>query len=283
MKADQRLRSVPVIMITGRTETDSAIRCIEAGAEDYLPKPFDPILLRARIRACLDKKRWRDREAEYLRRLENETARFERLLLSILPKQVIGRLNEGETVIADRYDEATVLFADLVDFTEMSARISPAVVVEFLRRLFAEFDASALHLGVEKIKTIGDAYMAAAGLPERRSDHCEAIGLMALDMIAGLDRVNEALGREMKIRIGVHSGPVVAGIVGTHRSVYDVWGDTVNVASRLEASSFPNQILVSQDAAHHLARDFTLEAHGLVDLKGRGGVETFFLTGRRGA
>jgi class 3 adenylate cyclase len=281
MKADERLRSMPVIMITGLTETDSAIRCIEAGAEDYLPKPFDPVLLRARIRACLEKKRWRDRERQYLHRLEEETERYERLLLSILPRQVIGRLNAGETVIADRYGEATVLFADLVGFTELSARTTPTAVVEFLRQLFAEFDDIARELGVEKIKTIGDAYLAVAGLPEQRSDHRQAIALMALNMIERLKRVNQALGFEMKIRVGVHCGAVVAGIVGTHRSVYDVWGDTVNVASRLEVNSLPNHILVSQDTAHHLASDFTLETRGLIDLRGRGPMETFFLTGRR--
>ena len=281
MKADERLRSVPVIMITGLTETASAIRCIEAGAEDYLPKPFNPVLLQARIHACIEKKRWRDRERQYLLRLEHETARFERLLLSVLPKQVIGRLSNGETLIADRYGEVTVLFADLVGFTEFSARTAPTDVVEFLRRLFAEFDALALHLGVEKIKTIGDAYMAVAGLPDLRRDHRQAIALLALNMVGGLERVNEALGREMKVRIGVHCGPVVAGIVGTHRSVYDVWGDTVNVASRLEANALPNHILISADAAQHLADDFVLEPHGQIELKGRGQMDTFILAGCR--
>jgi class 3 adenylate cyclase len=279
IKGDERLRHVPVIMITGLTEIDSAIRCIEAGAEDYLPKPFDPILLRARIRACLERKRWRDREHRYLLRLEEETARFERLLLSILPRQVIGRLNDGETLIADRYSEATVLFADLVGFTELSARMQPAAVVEFLTRLFSQFDASALTLGVEKIKTIGDAYMAVAGVPDQRADHCQAAALMALDMLERLSRVNEALGCDMKVRIGVHCGPVVAGIVGTHRSVYDVWGDTVNVASRLEGSSLPNRIHLSKDAADRLGSEFRLEPRGRVELRGRGPMQTFFLLG----
>src|ERR1700738_1581733 len=126
MKADERLRRIPVIMITALAETASAVRCIEAGAEDYLPKPFDPILLRARINACLHKKRWRDREQRYLRRIEDETAKFERLLLTILPRQVIGRLNQGEAMIADRFEGVSVLFADLVGFTEHSARVTCA-------------------------------------------------------------------------------------------------------------------------------------------------------------
>ena len=278
MKADERLRRIPVIMITALAETESAVRCIEAGAEDYLPKPFDPILLRARISACLHKKRWRDREQRYLRRIEDETAKFERLLLTILPRQVIGRLNHGEVMIADRFEGVSVLFADLVGFTAHSARNRPAALVEYLNRLFSEFDALARELGVEKIKTIGDAYMAVAGLPDPNPDHCAAIAKMALGMIDRLGRVNSHFGWPLQIRIGIHSGPVVAGIIGTHRFIYDVWGDTVNVASRLEAYSMPNRIHVSQDTARHLVGAFALEPRGSIDVKGKGKLETFFLS-----
>ncbi len=277
MRSDDRLRDVPVIMITALTETDSAIRCIEAGAVDYLPKPFDPVLLRARIGACLERKRWHDREQDYIRRLEDETAKFERLLLSILPKQVIARLNDGETIIADRFGEASVLFADLVGFTRYSARTPPASLVEYLNRLYSEFDALARELGVEKIKTIGDAYMAAAGVPEPRADHGGAIARMALGMIDRLHRVNSDLGCPLQIRIGIHSGPVIAGIIGTHRFIYDLWGDTVNVASRLEAYSLPNRIHVSEETARILAGAFVLEPRGSVDMQGRGRLETYFL------
>jgi adenylate cyclase len=278
MKADERLRRIPVIMITALTETESAVRCIEAGAEDYLPKPFNPILLRARINACLHKKRWRDREQKYLRRIEDETAKFERLLFTILPGQVISRLNQGEAMIADRFEGVSVLFADLVGFTQHSARVTPAAMVEYLNRLFSEFDALARELGVEKIKTIGDAYMAVAGLPDRSPDPSAAIAKMALGMIDRLDRVNGHFGWSLQIRIGIHSGPVVAGIIGTHRFIYDVWGDTVNVASRLEAYSLPNRIHVSQDTARHLVGPFALEPRGSIDVKGKGKLETFFLS-----
>jgi adenylate cyclase len=277
MKADERLRRIPVIMITALAEADSAVRCIEAGAEDYLSKPFDPILLRARINACLHKKRWRDREQRYLRRIEDETARFERLLLTILPRQVIGRLNQGEAMIADRFEGVSVLFADLVGFTEHSARVTPVATVEYLNRLFSEFDALARELGVEKIKTIGDAYMAVAGLPDPNPDAFAAIAKMALGMIDRLGRVNGHFGWPLQIRIGIHSGPVVAGIIGTHRFIYDVWGDTVNVASRLEAYSLPNRIHVSQDIARHLVGPFALEPRGSIDVRGKGKLETFFL------
>jgi adenylate cyclase len=278
MKANERLRRIPVIMITALAETGSAIRCIEAGAEDYLPKPFDPVLLRARINACLHKKRWRDREQKYLRRIEDETAKFERLLLTILPRQVIGRLNQGEAMIADRFEGVSVLFADLVDFTEQSARIAPTALVEYLNRLFSEFDALARELGVEKIKTIGDAYMAVAGLPDPSPDPFTTIAKMALGMIDRLGHVNRHFGWRLQIRIGVHSGPVVAGIIGAHRFIYDVWGDTVNVASRLEAYSLPNRIHVSQETARHLAGSFALEPRGTIDVRGKGKLETFFLS-----
>ncbi|WP_439400455.1 adenylate/guanylate cyclase domain-containing protein (plasmid) [Bradyrhizobium sp. PMVTL-01] len=279
MKADKQLRRIPVIMITALAETESAVRCIEAGAEDYLPKPFDPILLRARINACLNKKRWRDREQRYLRRIEDETAKFERLLSTILPKQVIGRLNHGEVMImiADRFEGVSVLFADIVGFTEHSARTTPASMVEYLNRLFSEFDALALELGVEKIKTIGDAYMAVVGVPDPNPDPFTAIATMAVGMIDRLRRVNGHFGWSLQIRIGIHSGPVVAGIIGAHRFIYDVWGDTVNVASRLEAYSLPDRIHVSQDTARHLVGAFALDPRGYIDVKGKGKLETFFL------
>ena len=277
MKADERLQHVPVIMITALAETDSTIRCIEAGAEDYLPKPFDPILLRARINSCLHKKRWRDREQKYLRRIEDQTAKFEQLLLSVLPGPVIRRLNHGESIIADRFEEVSVLFADLVGFTKHSARTTPAALVEYLNRLFSEFDALARELGVEKIKTIGDAYLAVAGLPDPNPDHAAAIANMALGMIDRLERVNTQFDCPLQIRIGIHSGPLVAGIIGTHRFSYDIWGDTVNVASRLEANSLPNRIHASMDTARHLVGNFALEPRGSINVKGKGPLETFFV------
>ena len=278
MKADDRLRRIPVIMITALAEIESAVRCIEAGAEDYLPKPFDPILLRARINACLQKKRWRDREQRYLRRIEDETAKFERLLLTILPRQIIGRLNQGEVMIADRFEGVSVLFADLVGFTKHSARTTPAAMVEYLNRLFLEFDGLARELGVEKIKTIGDAYMAVAGLHDPTPDPFAAIAKMAVGIIDRVGRVNGQFGLPLRIRIGIHSGPVVAGIIGEHRFLYDVWGDTVNVASRLEAYSLPNRIHVSEEIARHLGDPFALEPRGSINVKGKGKLETFFLS-----
>jgi len=283
IKADPRMHAIPVIMISALDEIDSVVRCIEAGAEDYLPKPFNPVLLKARINAGIEKKRWHERERLYLDRLEDEKEKFERLLLNILPQQIIGRLNEGETIIADRYDNVSVLFSDLVGFTEISAKLAPTELVSYLNALFSGFDAIARELGVEKIKMIGDAYMVVAGVPEPRADHAQAIAEMALRMIETVERTNREQGAPFTARIGIHSGPVVAGIIGTHRFVYDVWGDTVNLASRLETLSETNRIQVSEATAALLAEGFELEDRGKIRIKGKGRQHTYFLTAAKPA
>lgn len=278
LKADPRLREIPVIMISGLQDTDSVIRCIEAGAEDYLPKPFDPVLLRARIGASLERKRWRDRERHYLVRLAAEKERSEALLRNILPEPIISRLNGGELVIADRLEEVTIVFCDLVGFTEVAARTAPPQLVNHLNHLFSAFDALSRRLGIEKIKTIGDAYMAAAGLPEARSDHAEAAAELALGMLDAVAQFNSASETNYRVRIGMHTGPVVAGIIGTHKFVYDVWGDTVNVASRLEAHGSPDRIHVSEQIRRALEHRFEFESCGSVHLRGKGSMRTAFLS-----
>jgi class 3 adenylate cyclase len=282
LKADERLHDIPVIMISGLQETDSVIRCIEAGAEDYLPKPFNPVLLRARISACLERKRWRDRERQYVERIELERQRHEALLHNILPGQIVTRLNNGELVIADRIEQATILFADLVGFTAAASRVTPAVLVNNLNRIFSAFDDLCRALQIEKIKTIGDAYMAAAGVPIPRADHAAVIAEFALAMLAALERVNAAAEVPFQMRVGIHTGPVVAGVIGSHRFLYDIWGDTVNLASRLESHGLPSRIHVSPQTSQMLAGHYDLEARGLINLRGIGKVRTSFLTGRKG-
>jgi class 3 adenylate cyclase len=282
LKADERLHHIPVIMISGLQEVDSVIRCIEAGAEDYLPKPFNPVLLRARISACLERKRWRDRERRYVERIELERQRYETLLRNILPGQIVTRLNNGEVVIADRVEEATILFADLVGFTAVASRVTPAVLVDNLNRIFSAFDDLCRRLGIEKIKTIGDAYMAAAGLPLPRPDHAEVIADFALAILDTLEAVNATIDVPFQIRIGIHTGSVVAGVIGSHRFLYDIWGDAVNLASRLESHSLPGRIHVSARTSERLAARYELEPRGLINLRGIGKFKTFFLTGRKG-
>lgn len=281
LKGSERLRDLPVIMISGLQETDSVIRCIEAGAEDYLPKPFDQVLLRARINACLERKHWHDRELGYLAQLKAEKEKSDALLRSILPGQIVGRLNGGEVVIADRFEHVTILFCDLVGFTKVAARIAPGQLVENLNRIFSAFDALAGSLGVEKIKTIGDAYMAAAGLPEVRPDHAEVMAELALRMLETLEGLNQDTKIRFRARIGMHTGPVVAGVIGMNKFIYDVWGDTVNVASRLEACSLPGRIQVLDEMRCALEQRYEFDPRGVISLRGRGRMATSFLTRRK--
>jgi class 3 adenylate cyclase len=223
----------------------------------------------------------RDTNARLLDRLmgdlEAERAKSQRLLLNILPQRIIDRLNAGERLIADRYDDVAVVFGDLVGFTEISTSLPAATLVSSLNVLFSAFDASCAELGVEKIKTIGDAYMAAAGLPGTSSDHARA----AADLTLAMRRAVEAAGAPWQIRIGLHTGPVVAGVIGTSKFVYDLWGDAVNVASRLESSAPPGRIQISGRVATALGDAFELEPRGEIELKGKGVTKTFFLIGQR--
>jgi len=281
LKSDPALRDIPVIVISALNEIDSIVRCIQAGAEDYLAKPFDPVLLRARIGSSLEKKHLRDREREALEALCIEKERSEQLLLNILPAPIVARLKSGETVIADHVDDVTILFADFVGFTELSSRLPAPELVGVLGRVFSAFDGLALNFGVEKIKTIGDAYMVACGLFGNRDDHAHAVADMALAMAETLEILNETLPAPLEIRMGMNSGDVVAGVIGAHKFIYDIWGDAVNIASRLESNSLPGRIQVSRSTYEHLCRDFILTPRDSLEIKGKGAMEAFFLTGRR--
>lgn len=212
--------------------------------------------------------------------LEEEHARSERLLLNILPPAISTRLKDGEGTIADGFREVSVLFADIVGFTELSARMPPAELVGVLNAVFSRFDELAGELGLEKIKTIGDAYMVAAGLPEARQHHATVLVRMGLRMRDALDRLNEELGLTLAVRIGVHSGPVVAGVIGKRKFSYDLWGDTVNTASRMESHGEQGRVHVSQATASLLGDQFELASRGAIPVKGKGEMETFFVEAR---
>ncbi len=205
----------------------------------------------------------------------------DRLLLNILPEAIAERLKQDEHTIADSFEEVTVLFADLVGFTQLSSNISPHDLVEQLNKIFSTFDRLAQRLGLEKIKTIGDAYMVVGGLPTPRADHAEAIAQMALDMQQEINRFKRDNGEPFHIRIGISCGPVVAGVIGLNKFIYDLWGDTVNTASRMESHGVPDRIQVTSATYERLRHKFIFEKRGTIQVKGKGEMVTYFLQGRK--
>ena len=215
--------------------------------------------------------------SEALSQVQIEQEKSEKLLLNILPSPIVDRLKLSSEAIADGFAEATVLFADIVGFTELSSRLSPKELVHRLNEIFSAFDALVEKHGLEKIKTIGDAYMVVGGLPEPRSDHAIAMAQFAIEMRSELQRINEVLGESIDIRIGINSGPVVAGVIGTKKFIYDLWGDAVNVASRMESHGKPGEIHVSETTYKKLRSHFHLESRGGIHIKGKGDMETYWL------
>ena len=214
--------------------------------------------------------------------LRQEQAKAEGLLLNILPRTVADRLKAQTRPIADHVGSASILFADVVDFTPWSERLPPAEVVGYLDRLFSHFDDLAERYGLEKIKTIGDCYMAAAGVPTPRSDHALALSCMALDMLEAM-RASDDVGRlGLELRIGINSGPVVAGVIGRKRFLYDLWGDAVNTASRMESHGTPGRIQVTRATYELIADELECEPRGTIAIKGKGDVEAWYVLGPQG-
>jgi class 3 adenylate cyclase len=222
----------------------------------------------------LSKKEFRARQE-----LQIAQQQSEKLLLNILPQVIAEQLKQQPTTIADSFLEVTVLFADIVGFTELSSHTSPPELVELLNEIFCLFDELAELHGVEKIKTIGDAYMAVAGLPHHRSDHAIAIANMALDMQKALAKFNQEQNQSFRIRIGISTGPVVAGVIGLKKFAYDLWGDTVNTASRMESHGIPDRIQICENSYHLLKQHYTIEKRGLIKVKGKGEMMTYLLVG----
>ena len=214
--------------------------------------------------------------------LNHERQRSEELLLNVLPKAIADRLKGSSSAIADGFAEVSVLFADIVGFTKMSERIPPAALVERLNSVFSSFDDLADKLRLEKIKTIGDAYMVAGGLNLERHDHAEALAEMAMAMQRRVAEFSLHFGEALNLRIGIHTGPAVAGVIGKKKFIYDVWGDTVNTASRMESHGEPGTIQVTEAVQQRLAGKYDFTYRGEIDVKGKGRMRTWYLTGRRG-
>ncbi len=266
LKADPAMRDLPVIVLSASDDAERLVRCIEMGAEDYLPKPFDPVLLQARIGASLEKKRLRDCELSYLRQIQVEKQRSDDLLHIILPRDVAAELKTTHAVKPRRFENVGVLFCDIVSFTAYCDRHSPEEIHTHLQALVEAFEGIVVGHGLEKIKTIGDAFMATAGLLTRSENpalHCVRCGL---EMIAK----SQAMPPHWQIRVGVHAGPVIAGIVGRRKYQYDIWGDTVNLAARMMQVAKPGSLWVTEDTWQSLAAHCQGSRQSLTQIKGKG-------------
>ncbi|NBW86572.1 MAG: response regulator [Planctomycetia bacterium] len=279
--------NVPVIMLSAEEQPVVKAQLLGAGANDYLVKLPDRVELVARIRVHSEAhRRLLERNAAFaalersLAELKLEREKSERLLLSILPQKIAERLKNSEETIAESFPQVTVLFADLAGFTEFSQNVDARNLVELLDEIFSAFDQLATGLGVEKIKTIGDAYMAVAGLPVPRADHADAVAELALGMQEAFRAVRTSRGLPLELRVGIHSGPVAAGVIGRQKFAYDLWGNTVNLASRMESSGEATRIHVSAATRALLGERFRFEDRGEVAIKGKGPMQTFFLLGR---
>jgi len=274
LKADPQLQSIPVIVLSADDEPQTVVRCIALGADDHLRKPCDPVFLRTRINASLEKKRLRDREQAYLDRIEQEKKRSDELLHVILPPDVAAELKNNSSVRPRRFDDVGVLFCDVVGFTAFSEQATPEELLQHLQTMVEVQEAACTHHGLEKIKTIGDAFMAAAGLGTE-GDAALASVRCGLEMA---EQVAKALPR-WQVRVGVHCGPVFAGVVGHRKYQYDIWGDAVNTASRIEHAAMPGSVCVSRTTWMRVADACEGVSLGRVPLKGKEPMEIFQVTG----
>ena len=217
---------------------------------------------------------------QYKDLLATEREKSDHLLLSIFPETIADQLRNSNQSVADSFDNVTVLFADIVGFTEYASQKSPSELVAMLDEIFSEFDALVDKYGIEKIKTIGDAYMAVGGLPVPDAQHCHKVACMALE-INEIIKTKYAEKYDLKLRIGIHTGKAVAGVIGNKKFSYDLWGDSVNIASRFEASGHPEQIHITKDVKNVLGEDFLFEDCGEIMIKGKGMMKSYFLKGKK--
>jgi len=277
VKSDERLRDLPIIMISALEEMEIVARCIELGAEDYLPKPFNPVVLKARVGACLEKLRFRQREMAYLARIEQEKQRADELLHVILPSNIVDELKTTNEVAPRRYDNVAVLFADIVNFTPYCDQHSPEEVVSNLQKLVVVWEEIALRHNVQKVKTIGDAFMAASGLFDDGDDPVVNCVRCGLEMIAA----THSLPVGWSVRIGVNVGSVVGGVLGRRQYLFDLWGDTVNTAARMESHGIKGSVVLSRDAWERVKETSEGTPLGSISVKGKGEMEMFRFDGFR--
>ncbi|MEG3975762.1 adenylate/guanylate cyclase domain-containing protein [Microcoleus sp. herbarium8] len=302
LKASPKTSSIPVIFLSALDDASDKVKAFDVGAVDYITKPFQGKEVLARVANQLiiqNQQRLLQHQTkqleEFVDQLQKEIKdrqtvelalrlaqnKSDHLLLNILPAAIVENLKKGEGSAAERFESATVLFADIVDFTSLAARISPLELVRFLNKIFSKFDELTEKHGLEKIKTIGDAYMVAGGLPVPMADHVGAIANMALDMQDAIADFKTDTGEPFQIRIGINTGPVVAGVIGTKKFIYDLWGDTVNVASRMECQGLPGYIQVTSAVYEQLKERYVLEERGAIAVKGKGELIVYWLKAKK--
>ena len=293
LKENQKTCEIPVIFLSALDDVSAKVKAFEAGGADYITKPFQKAEVLARVRHQLtisyQKKQLEEKnqklQAEIKERQKIESAlriarqKSERLLLNIFPSAIVDRLKEVESPIADQFEEVTILFADIVGFTAFASRVSPLELVNLLGGVFSAFDRLTEKYNLEKIKTIGDGYMVVGGLPIPQANHAEAIANMALDMLPAITTFKTDTGEELKLRIGINSGPAIAGVIGSKKFSYDLWGDTVNLASRMEQLGKTGKIQVSESTYQILKDKYVLEERGEIEVKGKGKIITYWLLG----
>lgn len=281
LKKRKMLRELPVIMISGRDEMAAATHCIAVGAEAFISKPFQPALLNARVESSLERKRANDTIREVVDALHEEQEKSNRLLCNILPGKIADLLkstpSHETTLIADKHQEASILFFDLVGFTRLAGQIDASELVGLLNELFSSFDEMTSFLGLEKIKTIGDSYMVAGGVPEAIPDHATRMAELALAMVEEVRSVGDDTGYELHCRVGLHAGTVVAGVIGSQKFTYDLWGKSVNTASRMESYAPTDGVQCSSEFYQLIRDDFECSQRENMDIRGVGKVTTYII------
>lgn len=268
LKVNRKTAEIPVIFLTSKREIEDEIKGFSLGALDFISKPFRPSVVSARVRTHLE--------------LVREKKKSEVLLANILPQKVIKELKETGKSPPQLFEDVSVLFSDLVNFTDASSKIPPGELLEELTGIFSAFDQILMDHGAQRIKTIGDGYLGVCGMLDQISDHADRMVKSALEFIEFLDSLNQTARHKWQARVGIHTGPVVAGIVGKTRFQYDVFGDTVNVSSRVQSASEPMRVCISSETLKRLKREYIYEDRGLIDLKGKGLTSLFFILAEGG-
>ncbi|NET54802.1 MAG: response regulator [Symploca sp. SIO2E6] len=277
LKASAQTKEIPIIFLSALSEAWDKVQAFRIGGVDYISKPFHPEEVLARVENQLTIRRLQQQLQEKNTGLCPEQDESESLLINTQPEVIAQQFQPDTSLIAEQYEQVTILFADIVNFTSLTDRMSPQALVNLLSQIFSTFDQLTQKHGVEKIKTIGNAYMVVGGLPRLRSDHVEVMADMALELQQAITqfRVNEE--KPLIMRIGINTGSVVAGVIDTTKFIYDLWGDAVSVASRMESSGEPGCIQVTAATYDFLKDKYLLEKRGAIMVKGKGEMTTYWL------